>query len=143
MPARGPVRLKPIHLLRYGLPAAITVVGVVLFCIGGSIANAAGITAIGVAVMVVGVNLFARMTIASHRDRDREERARENYARTGRWEDPPAAKVAGPAGLPLARQPPPPVPQPDHHDAGHLKRPGPSASRRGLSEHRRPPRRPD
>jgi hypothetical protein len=63
-------------LVRYGLPAAIFVVGVGLIASGGDAAVGAGIVLIGVAVLVLLANLLFRLSVASQRDREREERRR-------------------------------------------------------------------
>jgi hypothetical protein len=61
--------------------------GIVVLAIGGGrgISAAAGITLVGVAFLVLLVNLLARLAISSQGDRDREERARERFSREGRW----------------------------------------------------------
>ena len=74
-----------ITLFRYGFPALILVVGIVLLVIGGDAAIGAGIVLIGVAVLVLVFNLFARLAVASQDDREREEAARDYYTRHGRW----------------------------------------------------------
>jgi hypothetical protein len=104
--------LAPIHLIRYGLPGAIALAGVVLLVLGAgnarSLATAAGITALGIALIILFVNVYVRMTMASESDRERELLARERYAQTGSWEPPvqptapakdaPPAEAAPPAG---------------------------------------------
>lgn len=81
--------LRPIHLLRYGLPAAVAIAGIVVVIVGnGNIATAAGFALIVDAFVVVIVNVLARLTISSQGDRDREQQARETFARTGRWPEP-------------------------------------------------------
>jgi hypothetical protein len=96
-------RFRPIHLIRYGLPAAILLAGVIVILAGtGGVASAAGSFLIGVAVMVYLVNVLARLAIASQRDRDTEQQARDEFARSGRWEVPPARGGHGqgrPAGI--------------------------------------------
>jgi hypothetical protein len=63
-------------LVRYVLPAAIALAGVVLLVIGGDAPTGAGIVLIGVAVIVVLANLFMRLALQSEEDREREERRR-------------------------------------------------------------------
>jgi hypothetical protein len=63
--------------VRYGLPAAIAVAGVVLLVLGGDSNVGAGIVLIGVAGLVVVANLFIRLGIASEEDREREAARRE------------------------------------------------------------------
>lgn len=78
--------MKPIHIIRYGVPALIALAGVVVIVVGsGTVATAAGIALIGVAVLVFGINFLARLTVSSQDEREREQRAREEFSRTGRW----------------------------------------------------------
>jgi membrane protein implicated in regulation of membrane protease activity len=62
--------------VRFVLPAAILVAGVVLVAAGDEFAQGAGIVLIGVAALVVIANLFMRLALESERDREREERRR-------------------------------------------------------------------
>jgi hypothetical protein len=80
--------VKPIHLIRYGLPVAIALAGLIVLIVGSGhgVSVAAGIALIGVALLVVLVNLLARLSISSQDDREREQRARERFAREGRWQ---------------------------------------------------------
>jgi hypothetical protein len=95
---------RPIHLVRYGLPGAILLAGVLVIVVGsGAIAAAAGIVLIGISFLVYLVDVLARLAIASQLDRDREQRARERFARTGRW-DAPAKSVECHAGDGAARR---------------------------------------
>ena len=64
-------------LVRYVLPAAIFVVGVVLIVIGGDAPVGAGIVLIGVALLVVLANVMMRLSLQSERDRAREEERRQ------------------------------------------------------------------
>lgn len=71
---------------RYVLPAVIAAVGVVLTVVGGSDAMIGlGTALIGVALLVVLLNFFMRLSVESNRDRDREERARAYFSRHGHW----------------------------------------------------------
>ena len=72
-------------LVRVWLPAAIAIAGVALIVLGGDIARGAGIVLVGVALLVVLANLFIRLGLASERDREREERRRRSFSRSGRW----------------------------------------------------------
>ena len=77
-----------LRLVRIGLPAGIAAAGVVLLIVGdGENDQGAGVALIGVALVVMLLNLFLRLGISSTRDREREEAAREHYDRTGRWPD--------------------------------------------------------
>lgn len=79
--------MRPIYLIRYGLPAAIAAAGIVVLIVGSEdgVWDAAGIVLIGVALLVLLVNVLARLTISSQEDRDREQRARERFSRDGHW----------------------------------------------------------
>jgi hypothetical protein len=65
-----------VWIVRYGLPVAILVAGVVLLVLGGDANTGAGIVLIGVAALVVVANLFIRLGLASEEDRAREEERR-------------------------------------------------------------------
>ncbi len=78
-PTRRPRRLT---VVRVGLPAAAALAGVLLLLVGPA---TVGAIVIGAAVVGVITDVFARLTIESGDDRDREQRAREEFARTGRW----------------------------------------------------------
>lgn len=72
--------------VRYALPAAIAVAGVLVALIGSSaVADALGAALIGAATVIVLLNLFMRLALQSNRDREREERARQYFDRHGRW----------------------------------------------------------
>jgi hypothetical protein len=82
--------VKPIHLIRYGLPAGIVAAGIVVIIVGSghAIPTAAGITLIGVALLVLLVNALARLSISSQDDREREQQAREQPAQTQPHSEP-------------------------------------------------------
>jgi len=65
-----------LKLVRYGLPAAIFVAGVILIAIGGDAPLGAGIVLIGVAALVVLANVMMQLGLQSERDRAEEERRR-------------------------------------------------------------------
>jgi ABC-type transport system involved in cytochrome bd biosynthesis fused ATPase/permease subunit len=74
-------------LTRVLLPLAIAVAGVVAIVIGHGTNGtaAAGVGLLLVALIVWMVNWMYRMSVESNRERDREEEAREFFARHGRW----------------------------------------------------------
>ena len=76
-------------ITRVWLPVAIAVGGVVAIVVGhGSTGTAAaGVGLVIVAVIVWMVNWMFRMSVASNRDREQEEEARDYFARHGRWPD--------------------------------------------------------
>jgi hypothetical protein len=80
--------VKAIHLVRYGVPAGIALAGVITIVAGSSsVATAAGIALIGAAVLVYEIGILARLSVSSQHERDREQFAREEFSRTGRWSE--------------------------------------------------------
>jgi hypothetical protein len=71
-------------LVRYGLPLAMAIAGVVCLLVGGTAAGA-GVVLIGSAGIVLLINVLFRLSIVSNREREQEEEARERFERTGRW----------------------------------------------------------
>jgi hypothetical protein len=75
-----------LNAVRYWLPAAIALAGVVVALVGSSSAlDALGASLVGAALVVLLINLFIRLSIQSNRDREREDRARDYFDRHGRW----------------------------------------------------------
>ncbi|HEX5146686.1 MAG TPA: hypothetical protein VFV85_06660 [Conexibacter sp.] len=70
--------------VRYGVPAAIALAGVVCVVIGGNAAGS-GVVLIGSAGIVLLLNVLFRLSVTSNRERDAEEQAREEFERTGHW----------------------------------------------------------
>lgn len=80
--------MKAIHLVRYGVPAGIALACVITIVAGSSsVATAAGIALIGAAALVYGIGILARLSVSSQHERDREQFAREEFSRTGRWSE--------------------------------------------------------
>lgn len=75
--------MRPIHLIRWGLPLALAAAGVVV--IVGSELEGVGEALIGAAICVVIANLLLRVGFGDARDRDREERARRYFDEHGHW----------------------------------------------------------
>src|SRR5215475_6576011 len=76
---------------RVWLPLTIAAAGVVCVILGGagtdSILAGAGVALILAGVVVWMINWMYRMSVQSNLDREREEQAREYFARHGRWPD--------------------------------------------------------
>lgn len=70
--------------VRYGLPLAMVIAGVVALGMGDEEAGF-GVVLIGSAAIVLLINVLFRLSIRSNRERDEEERARERFEREGRW----------------------------------------------------------
>ncbi len=71
--------------LRYVLPAAVTVAGLVVMALGseGDLEGGAGIVSAGLAIYFV--NWLFRIGVRGDRERADEEAAREYFDRHGRW----------------------------------------------------------
>jgi hypothetical protein len=75
--------------VRYVVPAAILVVGIVVFAVvpDREVAIDIGAMFVGVAIAVFLLNFFFRMGVSGEADRDREEEARAYFDAHGRWPD--------------------------------------------------------
>jgi len=73
-----------LRLVRYGLPLAMIVAGIVVLARGGDEAGL-GVMLIGSALIVALINALFRVSVVSNREREEEERARETFEREGRW----------------------------------------------------------
>lgn len=78
------MRQLGLHAVRYGLPLAMAIGGIVALNLGDQEAGF-GVVLIGCAGIVLLINLLFRLSIVSNREREREEQAREEFERTGRW----------------------------------------------------------
>jgi hypothetical protein len=76
-------------LTRIWLPVGLALAGVVLIVVGHArtATAGAGVVVLGTALIVWMINWLFRMSIASNRDREREEEAREYFDQHGRWPD--------------------------------------------------------
>jgi hypothetical protein len=76
--------MKP--AVRYGIPGALILAGFVcLFAARGNQAQEGWALFTGAGIAVLIVNLLLRIGMEGDRDRDREEKARDYYAKHGRW----------------------------------------------------------
>ncbi|HEX4807236.1 MAG TPA: hypothetical protein VFU94_15155 [Conexibacter sp.] len=80
------MRKLGLAFVRYGIPLAIAIAGIVCLEIGGTAAGA-GVVLLGSAAIVLLINALFRISLTSNRDREAEERAREQFEREGRWPD--------------------------------------------------------
>jgi hypothetical protein len=71
--------------VRYGIPLALLVAGVVVAGTSGSVA--AGALFISAASAVLLLNVLYRIGVQGDRERDREEEARRYFDEHGRWPD--------------------------------------------------------
>ncbi len=78
------MRRAGLLFVRYGIAFAMVVAGIVCLVIGGTAAGA-GVVLIGSAGIVLLINLLFRLSLVSNREREQEERAREEFERSGHW----------------------------------------------------------
>ena len=76
--------MSPITLnaVRYGIPAALFIAGMVIW---GTGSVAAGAIFISAATAVLLLNFLYRMGVEGDKERDREEEARRYFDEHGRW----------------------------------------------------------
>jgi hypothetical protein len=82
----GPLGLNAV---RYGIPLALLVAGMVVAGTSGRIGLAAGAMFVSAATAVLLLNVLYRIGVSGDRDRDREEAARRFFDEHGRWPDEP------------------------------------------------------
>jgi hypothetical protein len=77
----------PMVLLRYVLPAAVVLAGLIVMALGSEseLEGGAGIVSAGIAIFFI--NWLFRAGADGERERDREDAAREYFDRHGRWPD--------------------------------------------------------
>jgi hypothetical protein len=80
-----------LHAVRYGIPLALLIAGVVVAGTSGSLAAGALFISAGTAVLLL--NVLHRIGVQGDRDRDREEAARRFFDEHGRWPDEPESSV--------------------------------------------------
>jgi hypothetical protein len=80
-------RSTAIVLLRYVLPGAVVLAGLVVMSLGSEsdLEGGAGIVSAGLAIFFI--NWLFRTGAAGEQERDREDAAREYFDRHGRWPD--------------------------------------------------------
>ena len=92
-----------VNAVRYGIPGAILLAGVIISAIGGRIGIEAGALFISAATAVLLLNLLYRLGVEGDRERDREEEARRFFDEHGYWpdEEPHQTRHAGPPDAPV------------------------------------------
>jgi hypothetical protein len=80
--------MTTVLVVRYGIPLALLVAGVVVAATSGS-GVVAGAMFVSAATAVLLLNVLYRIGVAGDRDRDREEEARRFFDEHGRWPDEP------------------------------------------------------
>jgi len=76
-----------LNAVRYGLPLALLLAGMVVWATSGRIGVAVGAMFISSATAVLLLNLLYRIGVEGDKERDREEAARRYFDEHGRWPD--------------------------------------------------------
>jgi hypothetical protein len=74
-----------LNVVRYGVPAAIFLAGMIVAAVGGRIGITAGAMFISAATAVLLLNLLYRLGVQGDREREREDRARAHFDEHGHW----------------------------------------------------------
>ena len=73
--------------IRYGIPLALLVAGVIVSATAGNVGLAAGALFFSAAISVLLLNVLYRIGVEGDKERDREEAAREYFDKHGHWPD--------------------------------------------------------
>ena len=71
--------------VRYGIPAAFVIAGLVIAVLTGDLVSWAGFTGAGLSILLIGA--LVRIGNVGDRERDHEEQAREYFREHHRWPD--------------------------------------------------------
>jgi hypothetical protein len=85
-----------LHIVRYGIPLALFVAGIVVAGTSGRIGLAAGAMFISAATAVLLLNVIYRIGVEGDKDRSREEEARRFFDEHGHWPDEPESSARTP-----------------------------------------------
>ena len=81
------------HAVRYGIPLALLIVGVVVSATAGGVGIAAGALFFSAASAVLLLNVLYRIGVQGDRERDTEQEARDFFDEHGRWPDEPRSSA--------------------------------------------------
>jgi hypothetical protein len=83
-----PTRSKSILAVRYGLPAAVAIAGLVVLVLNRSIDGLEGFAMfVGAAAAILLLNVLYRVGVSGDEERDREAEARDYLDKHGHWPD--------------------------------------------------------
>ncbi len=71
--------------VRYVLPAVVTIAGLAMMALGGETNLEGGASLVGTGLAIALLNWLLRLGVASHRERDAEQAARDYFSQHGRW----------------------------------------------------------
>jgi len=91
--------------VRYGVPGAMLLVGLVLVIGFGGNAEGAGVVLVGSAVLVALAAGLLRFSVGEGAERDSEQAARDHYLAHGHWPGEAAAPEPEPEPEPEAKRP--------------------------------------
>ena len=74
-----------LYVVRYGIPLALFLAGVIVMATAGRTGIVIGAMFISAATAVLLLNLLYRIGVEGDKDRDREDAAREYFDKHGRW----------------------------------------------------------
>jgi hypothetical protein len=86
-PQERPLHRWLLRTMRYLLPAAVVIAGVVIMSMGGESDLEGGAGVVGAGLAVYLVNWLFRIGASGDREREREDAAREYFDQHGRWPD--------------------------------------------------------
>ena len=85
-----------LHAIRYGIPLALLIAGVIVSATAGGVGVAAGALFFSAGSAVLLLNVLHRMGVEGDRERDREADARDFFDEHGRWPDEPESAARRP-----------------------------------------------
>jgi hypothetical protein len=71
--------------IRYVLPAVVTIAGIVVMALGSETDVEGGASLVGTGLAIYLLNWLLRLGVASHREREAEQAARDYFSQHGRW----------------------------------------------------------
>jgi hypothetical protein len=76
-----------LHAIRYGIPAALLIAGVVVTATAGNVGLAAGALFFSAGSAVLLLNVLHRIGVEGDKERDAEEAAPQYFDKHGHWPD--------------------------------------------------------
>ena len=80
-----------LHAIRYGIPLALLIAGVIVSATAGGVGLAAGALFFSAGTAVLLLNVLYRIGVEGDKERDTEQSARHFFDEHGRWPDEPAS----------------------------------------------------
>ena len=84
-----------LHAVRYGIPLALLVAGMIVSATAGGVGIAAGALFFSAGSAVLLLNVLYRIGVEGDRERDTEQDARNFFDEHGRWPDEPESAARG------------------------------------------------